>query len=328
MPHPSILQDGPRFFPNVLLDQTFQRRGLLALTEGRLSWGVADPRRYTLFVWEKDRADFVESALALDKPLYTNAPFLLYPNERSKYLAYAGYQLEGFFRALGASLFPAKNVRGQLEKLRDIDRRMLQKYFQGDIVEGLIEGRRRGILDRRNPRPNASYFGRRAGRLFSDYAVARGDPSTDFPEVIGGLFQSVEEYRAMDNGTASQLGAWGLAPLTGVPDPQKIQLRDAGLEAALERYEHAARKPGEDHRPIAPGVPPTEGCTGLLISLFGGGSPALFANTLASVLVRSAARVDGNESILMGSYSTLFQGQYMPDHKRSYNRYGYVLEAL
>lgn len=320
MPEPSLLTDGVLFLPNVLTSQSFQQRGLLLKTEGRVSWAVVDPRRYVMTVWEKDRTDFVEAAIARNSAVITNAPFLLYAGG-AKWWTVTKYAVETFFRQLVVGF--AGSAREQLDRLERIDRRMKEKYFSADIVEGIIYGRQNLISDARNPRPRASYFGRKQGRLFADYVVARGDPPAGTPEVIGGLFQSVENYAPVDAGTAAQLGTWGLAPFTGVPDPQRLQWREAGLDAALSEYEQAARGTGPDHVPFGETVPPAEPCAGLIVALFGGGAPSAFASLLAGVLVQSAVRVDGNDSILLGSGANMLQGQFMGEYKRVYNRYGY-----
>jgi hypothetical protein len=88
MPAPSILTDGHKFFINVLNDKTFQKRGFMTRTEGRLSWGVVDPRRHVMTIWEKGQSDFASAALARNATLITNGPFLPY-NRGNKYKAFA-----------------------------------------------------------------------------------------------------------------------------------------------------------------------------------------------------------------------------------------------
>jgi hypothetical protein len=104
-------------------------------------------------------------------------------------------------------------------------------------------------------------------------------------------------------------------------------LRDAGLEAALESYEAVAREPPPEGVPRGEGVDPGESCAGLVIALFGRASPAGAAALLAGVLVKSAVRVDGNDSILLATSGTALQGAAMGDFKRIYNRWGYEFVA-
>ena len=91
MPAPSIVTDGHKFFINVLSDKTFQKRGVMTRTEGRLSWGVVDPRRHVMTIWEKDESNFESAALARNASLISYGPFPSY-NRGNKYQAFAGYQ--------------------------------------------------------------------------------------------------------------------------------------------------------------------------------------------------------------------------------------------
>ena len=58
---PSVIDDGPLFFPNVVSTQEFQEKGILFGSEAYgiegLQWVVIDPGRYDLQVWQKRRKD-------------------------------------------------------------------------------------------------------------------------------------------------------------------------------------------------------------------------------------------------------------------------------
>ncbi len=318
---PSLLSDGPLFFPNVLKDETFQKKGVLTQTEGRTSWAVVDPRRHLMTIWEKDEEDFAKSATKQNASVITNGPFLLYQGG-SKWFAYFKYHVES---ALTSYSVASTNV-GLYTDWADFsakqDWKIKVKYFSSHEVEGYIFGNAERIVKDKNSRPNASYFGRREGRLFPDYEIKRGDPPRH-PEVIGGLFMSVENYQVVDNGTASQVGTWGLAPIAPVGDDEGGSLQEAGIDEARQQYEQAARQEGEEIVPLGNGVPPDTACTGLILAAFGPGGPAHYANLNAQVRVQHAVRVDGNNSILLGHYKTLLQGQHMMEIKRIYNRWGY-----
>lgn len=333
MADPSILKDGSKFFVNVLMSEEFKRKGLLTKSEGRISWAVLDPRRHVMTIWKKDRKDFVEAALTRNASAITNAPFLKYQKDRNKYQAWLGYQVQSTLFKIGFGI--SKRLPGidrNTKQVIDIAGKMVddalqQKYFSSQKSEGFIFGTSESIKhnDKDESRPKASYFGRNQGRLFSDYTIKRGD-APEITEVIGGLFQSVENYSTVDNGTASQVGAWGLAPISGTT-PQCDLLKEAGLEGALAGYEETAKSPGPDGVSFGTGVKDSDACTGLIVALFGGGSPNGFANTLSKVLVKEAVRVDGNDSILLASGGTALRGGSMPYYKKTYNKYGYQFKA-
>jgi hypothetical protein len=321
----SILNDGPAFFPNVISDQTFQLTGVLTATEGRVSWGVIDPRRHAMTIWEKSVDDFVDAALARNASLISNAPFLLYDGG-AKSFTVARYGVHSFWRliriAMGTFGRGPESVPDATEELRESERELKKRYFSAHVVEGFIFGTAERIEESAQSRAQAAYFGRDSGRLFANYAIAQGD-APRIAEVIGGLFMSVGGYAPVDNGTASQVGAWGLAPILAAPQPQKDRMSEAGLEGAVEKYEERMRA-GNDQIPFGETVSPGDEMTGLVVALFGGGSPNGFANILANVLVRDAVRVDGNSSILLGQGGVALQGRHMNEYKRYYNRWGYM----
>src|SRR5262249_52280083 len=94
---PSLVNDGPRFFPNVLADPLFRRDGVLFgsdpaesaaaknrksdYKEGDIEWAVVDPRRHIMYVWDKEvhgREDFVVAAKELGASVVTNSSFNVY----------------------------------------------------------------------------------------------------------------------------------------------------------------------------------------------------------------------------------------------------------
>jgi hypothetical protein len=330
MPAPSILADGHKFFVNVLNDKTFQKRGFMTRTEGRLSWGVVDPRRHVMTIWEKGQSNFESAALARNATLITNGPFLPY-DRGNKYQAFAGYQATSLVVSIGfwvASLSASKSGKQILDVAHSVvDNAFQVSYFSTSTSEGYITGTSESISERVLSRPNADYFGRDGGRLFANYVVANGDPPV-MAEVIGGLKRSVRDYIAVDpNDPTAQLGCWGLAPLLTAPEPQLEILKKAGLEEALEAYSEVPEEPEDGWVPIGEGVEAADGCDGLIVALFGGGRPPQYANILAQVLVKEAVRVDGNASILLASGGTGLQGVPMPYYKQKYNRWGYQFGA-
>lgn len=312
----SIVNDGPRFFPNALRDPVFVRDGVLfGMDPGRdkgIYWAVVDPRRHTMYVWRKDTDDFPTAARHLGASVVTNAPFLLYAGGSTtggKALVHSWYYLRcawealktaGNYSPLAPFYFSARTTQ------------IARELFGTHAVEGFIFGARQQICENRPDfsRPNAEYFGRTGGRLFSNYSIAHGDPPA-MDEAIGGLFRSVAQYAAVDNGTAVWVGTWGLVPLTGAIDPA---LQESGAEAA--RAEYVARTPQADGP-----------CDGVLLTAFATMGPAQMAALLAGVRVRDAVRLDGNDSVLMGHHNTMHYGDDMPAPKRAYNKYGYYFLA-
>jgi hypothetical protein len=324
------LSDGHKFFINVLNDKTFQKLGFMTRTEGRFSWGVVDPRRHIMTIWKKGQANFESAALARNASLITNGPFLPY-TRGSKYTAFAGYQFASLSVSVGfwvASLKASKSISSTLDIAHSVVDDALQvAYFSTTTSEGYISGTSESISERVLSRPNADYFGRDGGRLFADYVVAHGDPPV-MAEVIGGLKRSVQDYVAVDaNDPTAQLGCWGLAPLLTAPQPQLEILEKAGLEEAIEMCTEVPEEPEDGWVPIGEGVGAADGCDGLIVALFGGGSPPQYANILAQVLVKEAVRVDGNASILLASGAVGLQGVPMPYYKQKYNRWGYQFVA-
>ncbi|MFW2440196.1 MAG: hypothetical protein ACN4GR_12575 [Arenicellales bacterium] len=322
MANPSLINDGTRFFPNILKDLNFQKKGVLALTEGTVSWAVVDPRRHKMTIWEKDQDEFPAAAKSqTNASVITNGPFLLYSGG-NKWQAVFKYHVHNLWKGsiLGGGI--KGSVSETLDHQHKIEKQLKKKYYSSHAVEGYIFGDSEHIVEDTNSRPGTAYFGRKVGRLFTDYVITRGDPP-HHPEVIGGLFTSVENYQPVDNGTATQVGTWGLAPIATATDQQKIELQDAGLVEALEQYEESIRQENEEIIPFGEGVAADSICDGLLLAAFGPGAPNYYANLNAGVLVKSAVRVDGNSSILLGHYGTLLQGEHMIDAKVYYNKYGY-----
>jgi hypothetical protein len=327
MPAPSLLNDGPNFFLNVLIADDFKRQGRMARTEGRISWAVVDPRRHKLFIWQKDRDDFLAAANARTSTVVTNAPFAVY--QEGRYGAHVRYWLEWLWETFKLVMIPRMLPPELLRRLRAMNHDLVKQYFGNSIVEGKIFGQRDGIVEDSQSRPATSYFGRRQGRLFADYIIDSGDPQQSItPEVIGGFFRNVLNYAPNDdNGEAAEVGTWGLAPILSAPAPQLRLLRDAGLDAVLEEYEEFLNHPQDGVIPKGEGVLPTDKCDGLLIAIFGGGSPPEFDDYNAQVLVKEAVRVDGNNSILLQVNGAVLQGSDMPEYKQVYNFYGYEFIA-
>jgi hypothetical protein len=330
MPPPDIVTDGHKFFINVLNDKTFQKLGFMTKTQGRMSWGVVDPRRHVMTIWEKGQPNFESAALGRNASLITNGPFLPYARG-NKYKAFAGYQAASLSVSIAfwiASLNASKSTKSVLDTTHDVVDDALQvTHFATTTSEGYITGRSESISERVLSRPNADYFGRDGGRLFADYTVAHGDPPV-MAEVIGGLKRSVQDYVAVDaNDPTALLGCWGLAPLLAATTPQLELLEEAGFVEALEAYTELPEEREDGWIPVGEGVGAGDGCDGLIVALFGGGNPPQYANILASILVKEAVRVDGNGSILLASGATGLQGVPMPYHKQKYNRWGYQFVA-
>lgn len=309
----SILNDGNSFFTNVLKDDLFKKTGALTGSEGRISWGVVDPRRHVMTIWEKDQFNFINAAIDRNATLISNGPFYKYVGGTKKWATF-WYGVDVFFTGIGLVNATPKQVARERQKL-------LKKYFTAHVAEGYVFGNSENIVWDDLSRPRAAYFGRLSGRTFADYTIGQGD-APRIPEVIGGLFRSVNNYAAVDQGVAAQVGTWGLAPILAAPEEKLILLRESGMDGALEEYEKVLKEGGEEITPIGEGADDT--LTGLIVALFGGGSPAAFANILAQVLVKDAVRVDGNSSILLVQGSNVLRGAGMNGPKIAYNLNGYM----
>lgn len=310
---PSLTNDGPMFFPNVISDQKFQADGVLFGQDPGgnigLHWAVIDPRKHILYLWEKNRDDFVEAAKALGASVVTNGSFNQYrggSRARTYFAAHAWMfwagikSIPGIFSGVGGEDFWDYSFDAEIARIKKL-------FYSGWAPDGYLFGHRESISIARVSRPTQSHFGRRSGRQFEDYVIATGD-SPQIAEVMGALFRSVNNYAPVDPET-KRIGAgfWGLAPL----DPADTRWRDSGLDSALERIRI---------HDTADGLPPL---TGLLITAFYNGEMSVPATLLAAAHVRDAVRIDGNDSILLGGASGLVIGDDMPDYKRHYNRWGY-----
>jgi len=322
---PSLVNDGPHFFPNVLMDPVFQRDGVLfghdhgqspaAQTrkgdnkEGDIQWAVVDPRRHIMYIWDKDvhrQDDFPLAAKSLGASVVTNASFNEYKGGSKTWgtikvgLSLIGYSFSHAY--IGSPYAASKHIKDS--EIREIER----KYWTGSKAQGHIFGSHEGISETKIDRPALHYFGRRTGRLFSDYEIAQGE-APQIEEVIGGLFRNVANY--IDAEASAQTighGVWGLAPF-GID----ADLGDAGLGPAVETYEanDTITEPNKPH------------CIGLVIAVFSWEDVKQIATLLIAARVKDAVRVDGNDSILFGHHQTLLYGDDMGDAKRFYNRWGY-----
>jgi hypothetical protein len=310
---PSLINDGKVFFPNVISDQVFQADGILFGSEAGgsigLHWAVIDPRKHILYLWEKDRSDFVAAAAALGSSVVTNGSFNQYRGGNryaSSLKTYAWLtwatlkKIAVDFSGVGGEDFWDYSYDEECQRIKTL-------FWAGEHPDGYLFGEREHINIANVSRPNGSHFGRRAGRQFEDYVIGTGD-SPRIAEVMGALFRSVNNYAVVDP-YPSGIGAgfWGLAPL----NPADPIWQESGLDSALERL--------LIHDPSG-NLPPL---TGLLITAFYWGPPPTVAAFLASALVKDAVRIDGNDSILLGHGTEIIVGTSMPDHKRLYNRWGF-----
>lgn len=297
------------------------------------------PRKHKLNIWKKTTTYFPDSAIKLGASVFTNGSFNLYSGKNPGWLAVIKYHAEltwlkfqiAGIRAVWKVQAVFSPFYNTLLKLLDfietaaIDA-LKQKYYGNTIPEGYIYGKRDNITETSQSRPKHHHFGRKSGRAFADYVIARGEaPAID--EVIGGLFRTVDNYTdANDNPRdlpspdgvsekhqTNDMGYWGLVPLA-IDDPI---LRKAGLEGALESLSSFDRR----NYPDLPSTP----LPGLLFIVFFGGDTSVMAQNLISVRVKDAVRIDGSDSILFGRDTTILvgDGDKMSERKKLYNHWGY-----
>jgi hypothetical protein len=289
-PAPRMATDLAEFFPTVLRNDLFHRDGILFGFEFvaglPVHWAVVDPGRHAMYMWRKQSLSYPRSALALGSSLFTNGPFTDYGD---------GSLIKSTIR-FTADVFPRiRHVFTEWHKgapqsdLAEIAAR----HFQAPAPLGYVIGAREGISETTVARPNIFYFGRH-GLDFEDYVIDRGDPLHE-TEAVGGLFGGVSNYQPYTVNTFNRVGYWGLVPLGA-----DRLLRQSGVESALSTYQ------------VATG----ENCEGLLFTVAGWANTQRMSHLLSAVRVRDAVQIDGGDSLLMGSGTTLRQGTFMPEWKR------------
>ncbi len=320
---PDLIKDGPRFFPNVLKDPEFKKHGILfgindggydsvvrgLLLHGKVPWAVVDPRRHILYVWQKTTPLFPDTGVTLGSSVFTNGSFNVYKGGNTWKQRLAAWLMVNVYATVANGFFWIFGIK--------VDAKMAMKFalYSSEESEGFVIGNHAGINETKasESRPAMQYFGRKAGRLFGDYAIAAGDPS-GASEWIGGLFRTVNNYQfgeAVDQSITA--GIWGLAPL----DVTDADLKDAGIEQAIEEY--LKDEPQSDS-------PPPREVTGLIITAFYAGPMSEFAAILGKARVKDAARIDGSDSIVMGRGNALvFDAE--TEKKKLYNRWGFQCQA-
>jgi hypothetical protein len=323
---PSLLNDGPLFFPNVLQDPDFKKRGYLYQVEAGgaigLHWVVIDPRKHVMSVWRKDEDNFVEAAKAQAATVVTNGPFFTY-NAGSK--ADAVKQFSLIMAAATHTVFSFSGLQycydnglNPLGVISDIYDKAVQACFGGDNPVGHIYAKTQGFEEKAISAPNGHYFGS-SGPAFADYIVGQGE-SPPISEVIGGLIRVVENYAvtASAGGDSNEFGYWGLAPL----DPAAAPWSDSeGKPFLIEALASLAAS----NAFAAPNMPPVDG---VLITAFHSGRPREMGALMSRSHVKDLVQLDGDSSVLLGVGSNIVVGSGMLDVKRAGNCWGYKFDAV
>lgn len=168
------------------------------------------------------------------------------------------------------------------------------EHFQARASVGHVVGTSQGIRETTISRPRLHYLGRREGRQFEHYEIAQGDP-TELTEAIGGLFRAVRDYRPYTVRRWIRVGFWGLVPLVENP---------------------VLRSPGG---PSGDGV---------IFLLAGSGNTLVLAEIMAAAGVKDAVQIDGNDSLLLGSGSTIRIGAHMPLWKQLLQVWGFHFQPI
>jgi hypothetical protein len=288
--------DLAEFFPTVLRNEIFRRDGILfgfEFVSGLpVHWAAVDPGRHAMYIWQKQSLSYPRSALALGSSLFTNGPFTNY-GDGTLIKSSVRFTAEAIPRLSRAF---AEGYRGASRSdLREIATR----HLQAPAPLGFVIGAREGIRETTIARPKIFYFGRH-GLDFEDYVIDRGDPLHE-TEAIGGLFGGVSNYQPYTVNSFNRVGFWGIVPLGTDP-----VLRQSGVESAADAYQLATGK----------------NCEGLLLTIAGWANTQRLSHLLSAVRVRDAVQIDGGDSLLMGSDTTLRQGAFMPEWKRLLQRWG------
>jgi hypothetical protein len=138
----------------------------------RLQWAAIDPRRHVLYVWQKSvEANCQDVVVTLGASAFSNGPFNLYEGKTpgpTAHLVYWGGLI---------SIVPILSIFGAWAL-----KNKWKKFIFGNVTpEGFILGKREGINDTANSRPQHHYFGRKSGTDFASYEIARGDRPRVWP---------------------------------------------------------------------------------------------------------------------------------------------------
>jgi hypothetical protein len=290
------------FFPTVLRNDIFHRDGLLFGVEPHdglpVHWAVVDPGRHEMYVWQKQMESFPLSGRHLDASLFTNGPFTNYGNGSL-------LRSTGYFAVDAMSQTCRALTRRDRDRFQEGLGEISSRHFSARTPLGFVIGTREGIVETQVSRPNVFYFGRR-GPDFQDYSIAPGDP-VDELEAIGGLFGGVRNYEPHGIDRRQRVGYWCLAPLD-----DDLALQRHGVENARDAYQSRTDR----------------SCDGLLIFVAGLVNVRQLCQLLSAIRVKHAAQIDGGDSLLMGSHSTLRQGTFMPGWKRRLQRWGIQFQPV
>jgi hypothetical protein len=290
VPAPRMASDLAGFFPNVLRNDIFHRDGVLFGFEFvaglPVHWAVVDPGRHAMYMWQKQSLSYPRSALALGSSLFTNGPFTNY-GDGSLINSTIRFTRDAAPRMRRA--FTEWEKGAPLSELAEI----AVRHYQAPAPLGYVIGEREGIRETTIARPKVFYFGRH-GLDFADYVIDRGDPLHE-TEAVGGLYGGVSNYQPYTVNMFNRFGYWGLVPLGG-----DFQLRQSGVESAVDTYQMATG----------------QHCEGLLLTVAGWVNTQRLSHLLSAIRVKDAVQIDGGDSLLLGSGTTLRQGAFMPEWKR------------
>ena len=314
---PSIINDGPLFFANVVTQQEFLDRGILFGTDvstnsGTIHWVVVDPGRFSIQVWQKPRTrdDFVRIGASLGASLFTNGPYVGHKFRTSiKFPEWSGIMAGGIVRYLVSGYNAAK---------RSVAARIYNFY-----PIGKLQGVARGVPRTGTNIQNLAHFGMSRPGNFRDYVMADGQAPSGLAEAISGLAWIVRQFNPETPLPPNRYCHWGLADFQQQNPPLVNPLAgQSQMQSAIRIYDTYRRQQYEEN-PFQP-IPLSQAAlSGVLFSCAYTGQPI---NTiLAQILIKEAVSLDGSDSVLFGRGSTVMVGNNMSDEKRVGMHWGYCL---
>jgi len=351
-------QTEPNFFPNVLADSEFQRKGVLFGSDPTLAiecqWVVVDPNRHKLVIWQKPlvSSDFVECGKALRASVVTNGPLIHSRYEKQFDTPLIGglltkaYSGAGYLGAITQGEAEKLYISGIYNTFRAYD--VLERFVYGPQaseervnvmwkkaaadeakekqaaedradLEWFVTGPYGDIVGKDGSSPNTA----RAGNTIDVKVGGTGLGLGYFGRNAGTSFESYEIGKDNPAGLTEASGGLYTPELLGGKSYPTSHTSNMWFYWGLAPLkpptpDNAGLKNALDQFAKAPGC---KALTGLIVGLYLHDKPAN-VSLLANVGVTDAVRLDGGDSVLFGYDDTVLVGTGMSRHKRMWLQYG------
>jgi len=324
--------NGRQFLRQVLSHNKFRRQGFLTGAEPNGSYYVVvDPNRHSLAVWGQRflisrKRPYEDSAKALGAVVFSNGPQMELPTFSAMLKSWVrkigiwaaagaviGLSVGAILMAIsGGSALPIiiSVLSGGLSGAAG---RALVEVLRGGVPYGVVRGSKHRIFERgMGYNGSLAHFGR-SGAAFRTYDSALGNAPRGMSEVMGGLIPLIIDFTLMSStsGTpnfnehffklSNHAGcvAWALVPL-GVNNPPRSDLDPSQLVTPVSDSDLSGvnlTMPGASQ--------PLDGLV-VVVGKYALAFAVAAQTMLASIGARDAVAMDGSDSVMLGSGTTLF----------------------